>query len=135
MKTRFLCPHCRAVLNPGARIVFIVRYGEIGGLMLLHPEPGTYKYQCDRPLREGIKEGDTVDFYCPVCTSSLVSPSAKTMVEMVVEIPHHKTRVARFSRVCGEHATFISDGRVVDAYGEHVRRYQDIDFSDFEWRW
>jgi hypothetical protein len=135
MKTRFFCPHCRGVLNPTAELVLTARVGSVGGLIFFNPEPGSYRYQCDESLHSCLKEGDEVDFFCPICGADLVSPSAATLVEIVIKTPEQKTKVARFSRVCGEHATFVSDGEVVQSFGQHSARYQGIDFSSFEWRW
>jgi hypothetical protein len=135
MRTRFFCPHCRAVLNPGVDFVLTARMGEVSGLMVFNAEPGSYRFQCDESLAKCLKEGDEVDFFCPICSANLVSPSAGTLVEIVIKTPDQKTKLARFSRICGEHATFVSDGEVVETYGKHSKRYRDIDFSSFEWRW
>ena len=123
------------MLNPGSDIVLIARLGDVGGLMLFNPQPGSYRFQADEMLGKRLKEGDEVDFSCPICGVDLVAPSAPTLVEIVLKTPDNRMKVARFSRVCGEHATFVSDGEAMESYGEHRTRYKDIDFSDFDWTW
>jgi hypothetical protein len=135
MKTRFFCPHCQAMLNPVADIVLVARFGGVVGLMCFNPEPGVYRFHGDEKLAGRLAQGDEVEFSCPVCRADLAARSADKLVEIGFVTPDEKVRVARFSRVCGEHATFVSDGETVDAYGEHIDRYRGIDFMDFDWRW
>jgi hypothetical protein len=135
MKTKFFCPHCRSVLNPGLRIILAVRLGEMRGLILLSPQPGNYHYVCDESFRSRMRIGDEVDFSCPICKSDLTSPVSEKLVEIVIKTPDQKTKIARFSRVCGEHATFVCNGQRVEDYGEHKSLFANLDFTDFDWKW
>lgn len=139
MKTKFLCPHCRVTLNPGDGIVLSVRKGDAAGLIFLNPQPGNYQYLCDDEFGECLQEGDAVDFSCPVCSKPLTSPVSEKLAEIVIntpaETPAGKLAIARFSRICGEHATFVSTGEKIASYGEHTALFQNVDFSKFDWNW
>ena len=52
MKNIFTCPHCEAVLNPSVKILLVIGYRKKKGMILLSPQPGNYKYICDRLGRE-----------------------------------------------------------------------------------
>jgi hypothetical protein len=134
VKTKFACPRCRAVLNPGDAIILAVRLGQAQGLILLSPEPANYSYVCDDSFRSYLKAGDLVDFFCPICCEDLTSPLSEKLVEILVLPPNEEIQVAQFSRICGEHATFVYNGRETQAYGEDRSRFSDLDFGEYD-RW
>ena len=134
MKPQFMCPGCRAVLNPGDKIVLTVRFQNAAGLILLSPQPGDYQYICDESFGRHIRAGDSVDFSCPICNQDLTSPLSDKLVEFLMIDGDEPARSAQFSRVCGERATFISDGESVEAFGPDTSLYNDLNFSGEE-RW
>ena len=126
MKKRFLCPHCDAVLNPNVKIVFAVRKGEARGLMLFNTKPGDYAFIADP--RFELEEGETVDFLCPVCASDLTSSADDHFVEILLDQGDGALSKVEFSRVFGEHATFIVDGKHMQSFGEDAHDFDDINF-------
>jgi hypothetical protein len=82
-----------------------------------------------------MRIGDEVTFACPICRADLTSPVSEKLVEIVIKTPDQKTKIARFSRICGEHATFVCDGQIVEDYGEHKSLFANLDFTDFDWKW
>lgn len=118
MKNTYLCPHCGTVLNPSVKILLVARHHDRRGLLLLSPQPGNFKYVCDRSLEEGLKPGDVVAFSCPVCTFDLTSVADHRFAELVLRTPGHADRKVEFSRAYGTHATYVIDGRSATSFGE-----------------
>ena len=129
MKRRYLCPHCRAVLNPNVKVVCVVDDGERRGLVLLSARPGDYRMIADPRL--GLREGTLCTFYCPVCGHSLTSAADDHFAELLLDRDEGEPVRVEFSRVFGEHATFIVDGREVTAYGEDADDYEDVNFFGY----
>ena len=134
MLARFLCPHCRTVLNPADAIILAVKVGENCGLILLSPRPADYRYVCDATFGDQLKIGDTVDFSCPACATDLTSPLSDKLVEILIVTPDQEIKVARFSRICGEQATFVHDGKEVQSYGKDRTLFEDLNFGEHD-RW
>ncbi len=129
MKKSYLCPHCRAVLNPNVKIVLAVDAGGERGLVLLSAKPGDYRFIADPRL--GLREGTFCEFFCPVCSASLTSPADDHFAELLLDRGEGEPGRVEFSRVFGEHATFIVDGRDVTAYGENADDYRNVNFFGF----
>ncbi len=134
MKTKFACPRCRSVLNPGEAIVLAVRVGDARGLIQLSPEPADYRYVCDDSFGDHLQIGDEVDFACPVCCEDLTSPHSEKLVEILILTPDDEVHAAQFSRICGEHATFVHDGRETRSFGKDRSRFDDLTFDEHD-RW
>lgn len=118
MKTRFSCPHCGATLNPNVKVVLLAQRSGKRGLVLLDPKPGVYD---PIPAEElGLSDGDRVDFACPACHAALVSTVDENL--SVLEFRDEEGRDGRvaFSRICGEHATYVLVDEEVKTYGEHA---------------
>jgi RNase P subunit RPR2 len=122
MKKRFHCPECRTVLNPNVKIVLAVKHGKKLGLILLSPQPGNYRSLKDANFC--MEEGKMMTFLCPACNESLTSNTNKRLASMVMSREGHPDSIVEFSRVCGEHATFIVDGNDVTGYGEDTETYE-----------
>lgn len=126
MNKNYLCPHCRAVLNPNVKVVFVVESGDHRGLMLLNARPGDYGLIADPGFP--LEEGQAAVFRCPVCDADLASATAPEFAEILrVDDAGREVRV-EFSRVYGRHATFIVDGREVTAFGEDAEDCGDLNF-------
>ncbi len=97
-----------------------VKFNKKQGLILLSPQPGNYKFICDASVSSAVKPGSTLNFFCPVCSADLVSPSDKKFAELHIIDPNKKIRKVEFSRIFGTHATFIIDGEEVTPYGDVV---------------
>lgn len=128
MKNSYACPHCRTVLNPSVKILLVVRYRSRKGMILLSPQPGNFKFICDKTVRSALKPGAKVTFACPVCAADLTSPADDQFAELLLVGPDQTPRRVEFSRVFGTHATFILDGDEVQAFGEAA---DDTDPTNF----
>jgi len=120
MKNTFACPHCNSVLNPSVKILLAVKYKSKRGMILLSPQPGNFKFICDRSVSATIKPGAVLNFFCPVCSEDLTSPVNKKFVELILVDPNKDQRKVEFSKVFGTHATFVVDEDNVTPYGEDV---------------
>ena len=128
MKNLFLCPHCQAVLNPNVKILLVVRYRKKQGMILLSPQPGNYNIIWDNNVLEGVKEGSTLTFCCPVCGDELTSPADKKFAFLHLERPGQDLKRVEFCRIYGKHATFIVDGENVTSYGDDVDHFDNTNF-------
>jgi predicted RNA-binding Zn-ribbon protein involved in translation (DUF1610 family) len=128
MKWKYACPHCKAILNPNVKIVLAVRRGRKRGLILLSPRPGNYKSICDSDFSDMMEEGTLVDFACPACGELLTSRASRKLAELLLLVPDQKDKRIQFSRIYGEHATFILNGETVTPYGEDAGLYDEVNF-------
>ncbi len=118
MKNVFACPHCSVVLNPSVKILLVAAYGKKKGMILLSPQPGNFRYVCDKSVERSLKPGDTVKFSCPVCAADLTSSRDKKFAELMLLVPGHDARRVEVCRQFGTLATFVIDGDDVTSYGE-----------------
>ena len=118
MKRRYSCPHCKAVLNPGTKIVLRAEHGAQRGLILFSPQPGNY----DAVVAEGLrlKRKEQVQFACPVCGHSLTSRRDPQMAQIEFVTSSGEAGSVAFSRTFGEHATYFITAESVRSYGEHA---------------
>jgi predicted RNA-binding Zn-ribbon protein involved in translation (DUF1610 family) len=128
MKNVYGCPHCETVLNPSVKILLVAKYNKKKGMILLSPQPGNFKFICDRSLENNIKPGATVTFYCPVCGTDLTSPDNRKFARLILIAPNGRQQKVEFSRVYGTHATFIIDGDEVTAYGDDAEDFNPPNF-------
>ena len=126
MKKTYHCPHCNAVLNPNEKVIFVVDDGGRRGLMLLSAKPGDYRLIADPDFP--LVQGAAADFTCPVCRTSLISAANEHFVEIRLDQGGGGLSTVQFSRVFGEHATFIIDGRELVRYGEDAEDFEDVNF-------
>lgn len=123
---RYYCPHCKALLNPGTKVIFVIGHGGKRGLLLLSPEFGDYAVVLAESIP--IEEGRLYYFQCPVCHLDLTSSVNQNLVEIVCREPTGTQALVDFSRVAGEHATFVRGPGGVRAFGEHATRYESVNF-------
>jgi hypothetical protein len=126
MKWTYACPHCRAVLNPHTKIILAARRGRRRGLILLSPQPGNYQSIVDESF--ALREGETVELCCPACGHDLASSAAHRLAEILLLRPGAAPRRVEFSRVYGEHATFILDGEKIVPYGDDAGAFDRVNF-------
>ena len=126
MSNRFFCPHCKGLLNPGTKVIFVIEREANRGLLLLSPELGDYA----RVLVESFKlePGVVYDFQCPICHHALTSPVLDNLVEIICRHPDGTEARVDFSRVGGENATFVRGPRGLRSFGEHAERYEGVNF-------
>jgi hypothetical protein len=105
MANKFSCPHCKADLNPGTKI--ILRVGSQGrhGLILFSPKVGNYT--CVMPKGFALAKGELADFSCPACHADILSGANERLGELLLSRDDGDLMRVNFSRVFGEQATFL----------------------------
>jgi RNase P subunit RPR2 len=126
MGRSYFCPHCRKLLNPGQKVVFLVENGSDRELVLLSAELGDYSVVHSRAM--SFKEGRVYTFRCPLCRSDLSSTLDEKLVDILTEGDDGALHRVSFSRVFGEQATFLRTPAGVDRYGKHTSRYDGLNF-------
>ena len=129
MEVHFTCPHCRGQLKVGDQIIFRAKNnkGEYG-LVLLHPLIGNYT-SIKHPGFE-FREGDALDFYCPLCHHSLSTDFEENLAFVVMIDETGVESDIYFSRIVGEKSTYKVKGDTVTATGEDSGKYTYFRMSD-----
>ena len=118
----YLCPSCKSYLNAGGHIIFAVHIRKKQrGLVMLSPSVGNYDV-LRHPALE-IQAGDRVDFYCPVCHEPLTSIRNENLVEILMRDEDGSEHEVCFSRIAGEHSTYVLTGKDVEAFGSDAEHY------------
>ncbi|MEN8156367.1 MAG: hypothetical protein ABFS10_05405 [Bacteroidota bacterium] len=129
MKNHYLCPHCRGHLRVGDYIVFKIRNTKRDkGLLLMHPEVGNYT-SIKHP-QFNFQEGERVDFYCPICMSSLDGALDENLVQVIMIDEEGKEHEIYFSRIAGEKSTLTVSDNGVMMTGVHSYRYTHFKVPD-----
>ncbi len=125
----FLCPKCKGHLRVGDNIIFKVKNGEKqSAIMLLSPQIGNYS-SVKHPSF-GVKQGESLEFCCPLCNASLKSDIHKNLALVLMEDEEDKSYAVYFSQVAGEHSTYETDGEAVHIAGEDAGRYTYFKVGD-----
>ena len=129
MDNHYLCPHCRGHLRVGEYIIFRIRNKRREkGLLLLHPEVGNYT-SIKHP-KFHYKEGERVDFFCPICMQTLDAALDENLVHVIMIDAQNNEHKIYFSRIAGEKSTYqVSEEGVMET-GEHSHRYTHFKMSD-----
>lgn len=118
----FLCPKCNGQLRVGENIIFKVRnQKKHAGLVLLHPQIGNYN-SIRHPSFE-INEGDFLEFFCPLCGSSIQSDIHKNLAHLILQDDNGKNHDVYFSQIQGEHSTYETSGDSLRVAGENAGKY------------
>lgn len=128
MKSVYGCPHCKSVLNPSVKILLVIKYNKKQGMILLSPQPGNFKFICDKTVEKAVKPGSSVTFCCPVCSTDLAAQGNKKFAELTLIDPNGHRRKVEFSRVFGKQATYIVDGDEVKAFGDDADDFNETNF-------
>jgi hypothetical protein len=121
MSWEYSCPNCHAMLNPGPMVILIASREETRALVGFHPKVG--KYDVFLPPEVTTEEGTKWDFSCPMCHHQLASGEDPDLCELELKLGNEQLRIL-FSRIAGEHATFIMhEGEVKEKHGEDVSRF------------
>lgn len=121
MRWSYSCPHCRAFLNPGGDVILVASHAGARVLMAFHPEPGNYGASV--PPGVTVQAGETWDFSCPLCHTTLTSYTDRALCVLNMHFDDRKHRVY-FSRTAGDRATFVvSDDGTMTRHGEHSDRH------------
>jgi len=122
MGNSYLCPQCSGHLKVGESVVFSTRSkkGETG-LILLSPKLGHYEV-INHPSFD-FKEGDYVEFFCPLCHVQLTSEKNENLAKVLMIDDDLQESEILFSKIAGEKCTYkIVDGNV-EEYGKDSSRY------------
>jgi len=118
----FMCPKCKQHLRVGSHIIFKVKNSEKQTtLLLLSPQIGNYS-SIKHPSFE-YKEGEFLEFFCPLCNAPLKSDIHKNLALVLMKDEEGKNFAVYFSQVAGEHSTYKTDGEAVQITGEDAGRY------------
>ena len=127
MSRSYFCPHCRKLLNPGTKVVFLVENGPDMELVLLSSTLGDYSAVHSRSME--MLDGAIYTFRCPLCRADLTSANDNRFVELLSRDTDDEPPVrVGFSRIHGEHATFLMAETGIDRFGEHADRYEKPNF-------
>ncbi len=126
MKRAYVCPKCHGLLNPGTKVIFLIEHEQDHGLVLLSPQLGDYAVVMGETL--ALEPGMVCRFRCPICHADLTSKADRHLVEVECHHPDGGRSIVSFSRVAGEHATFVRDAHGVESFGEHAGRYEPVNF-------
>jgi hypothetical protein len=118
----FICPHCRGHLRVGENIIFKIRNKQKKwGLLLLNTKIGNYSSSKHPGFI--VKDGEEVEFACPLCSSILKSDIHLNLVKVIMIDEKGDEFDVYFSKVKGEHSTFLTKGDVLGTAGEDAGKY------------
>ena len=121
----YLCPHCNGHLTLEGCVVFSVKTSEgKRGLISLHSDIGNYSVKKHPDFH--FKEGDQLDFYCPVCNAKLASGIHDKLARIIMTDENKNEFEVLFSQVAGEKSTFKIIGETMEIYGDDSAEYLDF---------
>ena len=121
MSWEYCCPRCKVMLNPTRSVILCAAHKKTRVMIGLSPQLG--KYNVYLPPGVEAKDGQVWDFSCPMCHESLRTDPDSKLCELGLCVEGDNIKVL-FSRVAGEHATFvINKEKKARKYGEHKDRY------------
>ena len=126
MRRSYHCPHCGGLLNPGSLVVFVIDYQGGRELILLSSEPGDYAMVYRDTVE--LVPGTAYTLRCPLCDSDLVSPGDDRLIEVASRGEDGTPIRVQFSRVFGQHATYLLSRTGVKRYGEHAESFDPINY-------
>jgi hypothetical protein len=118
MKRTYLCPHCKAILNPSTKIILRAELEGKRGLFLFSPRPGNYDVIIPDGFR--LRRKDRIGFSCPVCSRDLTSVHDSALAEIRFTSSGGSSGTVAFSRIFGQHASYFITAEHVRSYGEHA---------------
>ncbi len=127
MSRSFYCPHCKKLLNPHRKVIFLVENGNELELVLLSAQLGDYSAVHSRSME--LVDGAVYTFRCPVCRADLTSSINNRLVDLVTrEDEDGQDMHVSFSRVHGEEATFLMADDGINRFGADADRYEGVNF-------
>lgn len=125
----FQCPRCNNHIRVGDHIIFRVRNSaRQTGLLLLSPQIGNYTSV--RHASFGFKQGEFLEFFCPLCNSSLRSDIHENLAHVTMIDESGLKSDVYFSQIVGEHSTYKTDGDSLQVSGEDAGRYTYFKIGD-----
>lgn len=123
MKNDFLCPYCKGKLNVNNNIVLSVHTeSQKVGLVFLNSKLGNYDTVTHPSFN--LKEGEHLDFFCPICHANLAAIEFdENLAKVFMTDESQKVYEIVFSEIAGEYCTYKLIDAMIDSYGEHVDHY------------
>ncbi len=123
MKNDYLCPYCKGKLKVDQKIVLsVTNESKKSGLVFLSPQLGNYEIKT-HPSFE-IKEGEHLDYFCPICHANLAAIEYdENLAKVMMMDDSQKIYEIVFSEIAGEHCTYKLVDSMIESYGEHVDHY------------
>ena len=113
----------------GSHLILKVRnQKKKSGLLLLHPQIGNYA-SVKHPSFETI-EGEALEFFCPVCNTSLESDIHENLIHVILREEDGHDHDVYFSRISGEKSTFETSGDALRVAGDDAGRYTYFKLGD-----
>jgi len=117
MELDYLCPECKSLLNIGDKIVLSVRFqNKQNGLLLFEKILGNYNVKKQNAIN--FKEGEPVEFFCPICHESLQSKIYPNLAKLKMCDEEENEFDILFSRISGEQATYKISENNIEAFGK-----------------
>lgn len=126
MKRSYICPSCKATLNPNVKIVLVGQVRGKRSLMLFSPQPGNYSLILGDTM--DLRAGDLVDFLCPACGQNLRSKTDPALAILGFRVGSENDGHVLFSRRYGEKATYFVTREEMRSYGEDAETYSGVNF-------
>jgi hypothetical protein len=124
MSISYKCPHCNGFIDTKGCLLFSVKTPDHRyGLISLHTELGNYSVE-KRPDFD-YKEGDHLDFYCPICHAELTSGRHKSLIKIIMVDEQGREFEILFSRIAGKRSTYKIIGETMEIYGDDSAEYLD----------
>ena len=124
MSWDYCCPRCKTALNPDRSVILAAAHGDTRVLIGFHPKPGNYEVYLPPNVR--TEEGSRWDFYCPVCQANLTAAEDDNLCELELWADKKPLRLF-FSRVAGEHATFVvHEDTLSEKHGDDSVHYDPL---------
>lgn len=125
----FICPKCSGHLRVGEHLIFKVRnQKKHAGIILMYPEIGNYSSV--RHPSFDIMEGEALEFFCPLCNTSLQSDIHKNLAHVILQESNGKNHDVYFSQISGEHSSYETSGDSLRVAGENAGRYTYFKLGD-----
>jgi hypothetical protein len=127
MKNDFICPKCDGHLLVGGNVVFTgaANNGK-RGIILLSPLIGVYT-KVFNPFFI-IREGEEINFYCPLCHTNLAAFDIdKRLVRLIMIDENFEKHEIFFSGIEGEYCTYKVSEKKYEKFGTASENY-DIYF-------
>jgi uncharacterized protein YlaI len=125
MENNYMCPKCKGYLKIDKHVIFSVTTSKNEkGLLLLSPTLGDYTMLCHSSL--GLKEGEKLSFYCPICHARLASKKHTNLALVLMVDPTNNVYEVMFSEIAGERCTFQVMSDSFRVFGEHSQLYREF---------
>jgi hypothetical protein len=93
------------------------------GIISLHAELGNYSVMKNPEFE--FREGDALDFFCPICHTPLASGFHKNLARIIMIDEDKREFEILFSKVAGEKSTFKIIGETMEIFGDDSAEYLD----------